>query len=72
MDRREIRSHLDAKISEIDAQMRRLRALRQELVHTRETLPCAPERNLKVADVMPKPRRTSAVGKPARRRSPTV
>lgn len=42
LPREEIRGHLQAKMAEIDAQMRRLRELRRELLRTYESLPCAP------------------------------
>lgn len=73
LDRDEIRGHLQAKIGEIDAQVRRLRALRRELMHTCETLPCAPENKSQAQAGMAvpsRPRGPSGVRLPAVVRRP--
>jgi MerR family transcriptional regulator, copper efflux regulator len=65
VDRSEIERHLKAKLDEINAHMRQLRALKQELLATFGSLRCEPTRTVSVeaatAMVAPAPRRVKPV-----------
>ncbi len=55
VDRREIEQHLQAKIAEIDAHMRQLRALKRELLATFASLGCAPAVAVPIENATAKP-----------------
>jgi len=73
VDRAEIEQHLLAKESEIDAHIRRLRALKKELRQTFSMLDCVPTRSVTVAQATSKaaskatPRAAAAPGRARRR-----
>lgn len=68
VDRAEIEQHLQAKIAEIDAHMRELKALKRELLATFGSLSCAPTNKLSLPAVTARPPAAPSGSHPMRQR----